>query len=60
MKYFQFLILMLLSFNSHAQRVTYNLILDSADQDTKEVMNLIENYLKSNPENKRKIPIGMK
>jgi hypothetical protein len=54
MKTLQIILLFFFSFSAVAQKVTYNHIVDSTDVETKEVMELFENYLASNPQNKEK------
>lgn len=56
MKLLPLLFLLLFSHSGFAQKVTYNHLVDSTDAETKEVMELFENYLGSNPENKEKSP----
>lgn len=48
------LLLLVLSYSSNAQEVTYNHIIDSTDITTKKVMEIFEGYLKSNPQNQEK------
>lgn len=52
MKLFHISILFLFSTLTLGQTVTYNHLVDSTDEDTREVMLLFENYLASNPQNR--------
>lgn len=54
MKRIQFIIILFFSISAIGQKVTYNLVVDSTNAETKEVMMLFENYLASNPQNKER------
>ncbi|MFN4764110.1 hypothetical protein ACKGJN_13355 [Gillisia sp. Q332] len=56
MKLLHILITLLFCTATFGQKVTYNHIVDSSDQDIIEVMKLFENYLASNPQNKLESP----
>tara|TARA_R110000868_G_C10837707_1_gene759814 strand:+ start:58 stop:1161 length:1104 start_codon:yes stop_codon:yes gene_type:complete len=56
MNQFQIIILLFFSISAFGQKVTYNNVLDSTNVETKEVMDLFENYLASNPQNKQRNP----
>lgn len=56
MKYIKIYILVFLSHATFAQNITYNHIIDTTDFDTKEVMELFENYISSNPHNQVENP----
>ncbi|MFK7750764.1 MAG: hypothetical protein AB8B65_20395 [Kordia sp.] len=56
MKQLQIIILLFFNISAFGQKVTYNHVVDSTNAETKEVMNLFENYLASNPQNKTKNP----
>lgn len=46
--------LLIFSLSAFGQKVTYNHIVDSTDAEGKEIMELFENYLASNPQNKQR------
>lgn len=54
MKQLQIIIILFLCVSASGQKVTYNHIVDLADDETKEVMELFENYVASNPQNKER------
>lgn len=47
-------ILLFIGLNTYSQKVTYNQILDTTNTETKEIMQLFENYLASDPNKKEK------
>lgn len=55
MKLFQLIIILLFSISTFGQ-VTYNHVVDSANLETRAVMDLFENYLNSNPQDKQQNP----
>lgn len=56
MKQFQTIIFLFISVGAFGQNITYNHLVDAANSDTKEVLELFENYLASNPQNKESNP----
>lgn len=56
MRAFRILALLIISTGSFGQKVTYNHLMDSTDVETIEVMELFENYLASNPQDKAGSP----
>ncbi len=56
MKQFQIIVFLFFSIGAFGQKVTYNHIIDSKNVETKEVMELFENYLASSPEKKQRNP----
>ena len=50
------LLLLILGINTFAQKITYNYIADSSNVETKKVIELFENYIASNPQNKLQSP----